>query len=125
MIVTASSSSTTSSSSSPSASLLTHRLPIFGRYIRPCFRKTGLYTVLCECTPLKLLFKTIKLTLKTFLRFRWLCDWCPPFILRLRVEDTEEEKQQEEAAQAAEMGGEEKKAEEEKKQAEDEEAAQA
>ena len=24
-------------------------------------------------------------------QFRWLCDWCPPFVLRLRQEVTAEE----------------------------------
>ena len=28
---------------------------------------------------------------RRFLLFRWLCDWCPPFILRLRKEVSNEE----------------------------------
>ena len=81
--------------------------------------------LLCDCTPLKMLLKTLKKLWVTFLRFRWLCDWCPPFILRLKVEDTEEERQQSEAEQAHAMDADAAKKEKEALAEEEEQAANA
>jgi hypothetical protein len=54
-------------------------------------RRLGLYSILCECAPLLALVRFLQGVLWRVLSFRWLCDWCPPFILRLRKEVTTEE----------------------------------
>lgn len=59
--------------------------------IRPCVKRIGLYAIICECAPLMFLFRLLRGLVRTFLMFRWLCDWCPPFVLRLRKEVTNEE----------------------------------
>ena len=59
--------------------------------LRPCFKRLGLYSIICECWPLVRLYKFIVGLIRRFLMFRWLCDWCPPFVLRLRAEVTTEE----------------------------------
>ena len=59
--------------------------------LRPCIRRIGLYAIICECAPLVRLFNFFAGLVRRFLLFRWLCDWCPPLILRLRSEVTSEE----------------------------------
>ena len=59
--------------------------------IRPCVKRLGLYAVLCECAPLVFVYRTIARLVSQFLSFRWLCDWCPPFVLRLRKEVSADE----------------------------------
>jgi len=61
------------------------------KYIKPCVRRLGLYAILCECAPLLALFKRIRQAWKIFLTFRWVCSWCPPFVLKLRKEVTADE----------------------------------
>lgn len=64
----------------------------FNRQIlRPFCAKLGLYQYLCECRPLKAGLKQIGKLWDRLCKFRWLCDWCPPFMLRLRKEVTTEE----------------------------------
>jgi len=59
--------------------------------IRPCVKRFGLYSLICECWPCMRVLRFFSGILAAFLTFRWLCDWCPPFILRLRKEVTSEE----------------------------------
>jgi len=61
--------------------------------IKPCVRKLGLYSLCCECVPLVYLRQLLRAWIQRFLKFRWLCSWCPPFILRLRkdVDESEED----------------------------------
>ena len=59
--------------------------------LRPCFKRLGLYSLICQCWPIVRLYKFIVGLITGFLTFRWLCDWCPPFVLRLRKEATSEE----------------------------------
>ena len=61
--------------------------------LRPCFKRLGLYAILCECVVLVRVYKFFARLIARFLLFRWLCDWCPPFILRLRKEVTAEEEE--------------------------------
>ena len=60
------------------------------KVLKPSARFVGLYSVLCECTPLIKLYRLLKHLWGRFCAFRWLCDWCPPFLLRLRREATVE-----------------------------------
>jgi len=62
-----------------------------GSIIRPCVKRFGLYSIICECRPLMGVYRFFASLLATFLTVRWLCDWCPPFVLRLRKEVTAEE----------------------------------
>ena len=36
-------------------------------------------------------WKRIKQAWRTFLTFRWLCSWCPPFMLKLKKEVSADE----------------------------------
>lgn len=59
--------------------------------LRPAFKRLGLYALCCECFLLVRLYRIITGLISRFLMFRWLCDWCPPIILRLRKEVSAEE----------------------------------
>lgn len=59
--------------------------------IKPCLKRLLLHRVLCECAPLLALLGVLRSVWESFATFRWLCNWCPPFILRLRKEVTSEE----------------------------------
>ena len=56
-------------------------------------RTLGCYSTLCECTPLQQLVRGLQRLYRRVCTFRWLCDWCPPFILRLRHGMTAEEEE--------------------------------
>ena len=58
------------------------------RVLKPFARALGLYAILCECVPLVRMYRCIRFLVVRFFSFRWLCDWCPPVILRLRKEAT-------------------------------------
>ena len=75
---------------------------VVNRILKPIARTLGLYAILCECVPLIRLWRGIKHLWTRFIAFRWLCDWCPPFVLRLRKEASVES---EDAAAEAEQGG--------------------
>ena len=70
--------------------------------IKPVVKKLGLYSIVCECAPLLKVFRALGKIWSRLLTFRWLCDWCPPFVLRLRKEVTAEE---EDAADEQDKGG--------------------
>jgi len=59
--------------------------------LKPCIRSMGLYKIICECAPLGACLKRLRAGWILFLTFRWVCSWCPPFILRLRKEVTADE----------------------------------
>ena len=59
--------------------------------IRPCVKRVGLYYLLCECGPCLRIWKFFSKLIAAFLTFRWLCDWCPPFVLQMRKEVSAEE----------------------------------
>jgi len=60
--------------------------------LKPCVRKLGLYSLCCECVPLVQAGQFVRALVQRFLKFRWLCDWCPPFVLKLKKDvDTSEE----------------------------------
>jgi len=80
----------------------------FRSILRPCFKKLGLYSLIFECKPCMKVMKFFTSLISTLFAFRWLCDWCPPFVLRLRKEVTAEEEDAE-----AEGGGGEKEEEDE------------
>ena len=61
--------------------------------IRPAIRNMGLYSLLCECKPCVSVWQWFAKLWATFMTFRWLCEWCPPFILRLKKEADEEEEE--------------------------------
>jgi len=63
---------------------------LVNKVFKPIARVLGLYSILCECVPLIKLWRTLKWLWSRFFAFRWLCDWCPPFVLRLRKEATVE-----------------------------------
>ncbi|KAL1514781.1 hypothetical protein AB1Y20_003867 [Prymnesium parvum] len=85
------------------------------KYVKPCIRRMGLYAILCECAPLVIIVKRIKQLWRVFLTFRWLCNWCPSFILRLRKEVTadEQDKAVEDLERALEGGAKKKEDEDE------------
>ena len=58
------------------------------KVFRPCMRKLGLYAIFCECAPALKCWSFTSKYWKKFASFRWLCDWCPPVILRLKAETT-------------------------------------
>ena len=61
---------------------------VVNRICKPLARFLGLYAIVCECVPLVSLYRAVRFLCTRFLAFRWLCDWCPPFLLRLRKEAT-------------------------------------
>lgn len=71
------------------------------RIIRPFVRKIGLYSICCECVPAIKCWAWTKKKAKFVVSFRWLCSWCPPFILRLKKEATVDEEDEEAAEDAA------------------------
>lgn len=73
------------------------------RIIKPCVRKLGIYSIICECVPALKAWSWIKKKTALILSFRWLCSWCPPFVMRLRKEATTEEEDAADA-EAAEEG---------------------
>jgi hypothetical protein len=70
------------------------------KLIKPFIRSIGLYSILCECTPLLKLLRCIQQLCSALCTFRWLPDWCPPFVLRLRREFTSEEEDAQAEAEA-------------------------
>ena len=73
--------------------------------LRPLANRLGLYALLCECRPLVALVSALVALVTRLLRFRWLCDWCPPFILRFRQEATPEAEEPDLEAAAARAAG--------------------
>ena len=63
------------------------------RVLKPVAIRLGLYSILCECVPLIRIFRFLQQLWDRLLKFRWLCDWCPPFILRLRRDVSVEEEE--------------------------------
>ena len=60
-------------------------------FIKPFFRKLGLYRMLCECAPLLYLLRLLRMAWRSIMMFRWLPSWCPTVVQRLRKEMTAEE----------------------------------
>jgi len=65
------------------------------KVLNPCMAKLGLYKVFCECVPAKKVVRAIMKAYTQMCAFRWLCDWCPPFIIKFRKQTTASEEEAE------------------------------
>jgi len=76
------------------------------KVLNPCMAKLGLYKVFCECQPAKKMVRAITKAYAGLCAFRWLCDWCPPFIIKFRKQTTASEEEAEVEQDAQDKGDE-------------------